>query len=60
MTELLTKGEAYAVAAHIDATLYDSIRNDPDIDNMTWLWNIIHAYEKLCAYGEYVGLTEEK
>lgn len=56
----LTKDEAYAVAAHIDGTLFDSIRNDTDIDSMQWLRNIIHAYEKLCKGGGYVGLTEEQ
>lgn len=56
--EPLTKDEAYAVANHIDLTLYDSIRTDTDIDSMKWLRNIVHAYEKLCAYSGYVGLTE--
>ena len=56
----LTKDEAYAVANHIDMTLYQAIRDDTDIDSMTWLRSIVHAYEKLCAYSGYVGLTEEE
>ena len=54
----LTKNEAHAVAEFIDIALYDRIRNDTDIDSMMWLKNILHAYEKLCAYSGYVGLTE--
>ena len=55
----LTKDEAIAIASHIDSTLFDSIRDDTDIDSMQWLRNMIHGYEKLCAYSGYVGLTEE-
>ena len=54
----LTKDEAYSVASHIDATLIQTIRDDVDIDNMMWLRNMIHGYEKLCQYSGYVGLTE--
>ena len=54
----LTKGEAYAICDFIDLSLYDRIRNDTDIDSMQWLKNILHAYEKLCKFSGYVGLTE--
>ena len=56
----LTKDEAYAVADFIDCALYDRIRNDTDIDCMQWLRNIVHAYEKLCRFSGFVGLTDEK
>lgn len=56
----LTKGEAYAIADHIDRTLIQEIRNDTDIDSMEWLRNIIHGYEKLCAASGFVGLTESE
>lgn len=59
MTDL-TKDEAYALADFIDIALYDRIRNDTDIDSMTWLKNMLHAYEKLCAFSGYVGLTEDR
>jgi hypothetical protein len=55
----LTKDEAYALADFIDTGLYDRIRNDVDIDSMKWLRNIVHAYEKLCLYSGYVGLTDD-
>ena len=57
MTEL-TKAEAHAIAEHIDMTLLEAIRNDTDIDSMTWVKNIVHGYEKLCSFSGYVGLTE--
>lgn len=56
----LTKDEAYAVANHIDMTFIETIRNDTDVDNMTWVRNMVHAHEKLCSYSGYVGLTEEE
>jgi hypothetical protein len=60
MNELLTKDEAYSIANHIDSTLIQSIRDDVEIDSIQWLRNMIHGYEKLCAYSGYVGLTENK
>lgn len=57
MTDL-SKAEAEAIANHIDMTLIQTIRNDTDIDSMTWLRDMIHGYEKLCVYSGYVGLTE--
>lgn len=54
----LTKDEAYAVADLISVDLIDRIRNDIDIDSMEWLINIVHAYEKLCKFSGYVGLTD--
>ena len=59
MAELnLTQTEAYALADMIDTTIYDQIRNDPEIDSLKWLRNMVHAYEKLCAFSGYVGLTD--
>ena len=55
----LTKDEAYALAEIISMNLFDIIRNDVDIDSMEWLLNITRAYEKLCKYSGYVGLTED-
>lgn len=55
----LTEDEAYSIANHIDFTLIEAIRNDTDIDSLTWLRNLIHGYEKLCQYSGYVGVTEK-
>ena len=55
----LTKDEAYAIASQIDVTLFKSIRDNVEIDSMTWLRNLIHGYEKLCKFSGYVGLTED-
>ena len=57
-TCVLTSDEAFSVAEFIDKNLYDSIRNDVDIDSIQWLRNILHAYEKMCAVSGYVGMTE--
>ena len=54
----LTKDEAFAVANLIDFALFERIRNDTDIDSMEWLINVVHAYEKLCTYSGYIGLTD--
>ena len=41
--------------------LYESIRNDVDIDSMLWLRRIIHAFEKLCKYSGYnSGYADEE
>ena len=56
----LTKDEAYAVAEFIDGNLYNYIRSDEEIDSMQWLRSVLHAYEKMCAAGGYVGLTESE
>ena len=55
----LTKDEAVVVAELIDFTLFDYIRTAEDVDSMYWLRNITRAYEKLCEYSGYCGLTEE-
>lgn len=56
----ITRSEAYAVASHIDATLFQAIRDDTEIDSMPWLRAMIHAYEKMCKASGYVGLTEQE
>lgn len=53
----LTKDEATAIAHLIDSCLIDEIRNDTDIDNMNWLYNVLIGYKKLCEYGGYQGVT---
>ena len=55
----ITTNEAYSLAEFIDFNLIQSIRDDVDIDRMQWLRNMIHSYEKLCAYSGYVDLTDD-
>ena len=45
----LTRAEAAAVAQMIEFNIFDSIRNDPGIDNLQWLAAMVHAWEKLDA-----------
>lgn len=56
---LIEKDEAYAICDVVAMTLYDLIRSDPDMDSLQWLRNVIHGYEKLCAYSGYIGITED-
>ena len=54
----LTKDEAFALCDFVDMNLITVIRDDDGIDSLRWLKNIIHAYEKLCTYSGYKGITE--
>lgn len=60
MTNILKPDEAYAICELVDKTIFELIREDEDVDSLQWLRNLIHGYEKLCAYSGYVGHTEEK
>lgn len=55
---LLTVGEAYNIAELVDMCLLDTIRNDSEWDSMRALKNIVYAYDKLCKYSGYKGVTE--
>lgn len=55
----LTKDEAYSLADFVAMNIFTVIRDDVDIDSVQWLRNVVHAYEKLCAYSGYVGMTEQ-
>lgn len=57
---VLTADEAYSVANLIDSNLYDTIRNDTDIDSIQWIKNVLHAYEKMCLVSGYIGATEKR
>lgn len=45
----LDKSEALNVAEMIEWHIFDRIRNDPDIDNINWLCDMVHVYEKCRA-----------
>lgn len=57
---ILTKDEAYAVAEFIDSNIFEAVRNDPEWDSFQALRNLIHAYEKCCEAGGYVGTTDNR
>lgn len=42
----LTRDEAIGLVDFLDITLFDAIRNDPDIDGMGWLCNMMMVYKK--------------
>ena len=56
----LTQTEAKNVAEFIESYLLESIRNDPDIDNLMWLFDMMHAFEKLCEYSGYESMYKPK
>ena len=47
-----TLDECKNLADHIELTLFETIRNDPEIDNMGWLVSIMSAYTKLVNAAE--------
>ena len=57
---MLSKDEAYAVAEFIDTNIFEAIRNDLDWDSFYALRNLIHAYEKCCEMGVFVGATDSE
>lgn len=48
----ITKSEAASLANLIDLHLFSIIRDDPEIDSMVWLCNMVSIYEKCKAYAE--------
>ena len=47
----ITKDEAESLVDLIETNIYDNIREDPDIDGVGWLCNIMSGYKK-CKAGE--------
>ena len=42
----LTKQEAGAILDFIENNIFQAIRNDPNIDSVTWLWAVMVVYGK--------------
>ena len=42
----ITKDEAESLMDFIEINIFDIIRNDPDIDSIEWLKNIMAVYQK--------------
>lgn len=55
-----TLDECKNLADHIELTLFETIRNDPDIDNIEWLVSIMSAYTKLVNAAEILKEAEGK
>lgn len=56
----LTKDEAFAIAEFIDMNIFTAIRTDEDCDSFYNLRCLMHGYEKCCAIGGYVGVTDKR
>jgi len=50
--ELLTKAEAWAIADFIEFWILDAIRKADGLSSV-WLFNLVRAFDKLCAYSGY-------
>ena len=48
---ILTISEARNLIEFIEMNLFDHIRNDTEIDNIYWLIEMVHVYEKLINFG---------
>ena len=55
-----TLDECKNLADYIELTLFEAIRNDPEIDNIEWLVSIMSAYTKLVNVAEILKEAEEK
>lgn len=55
-----TLDECKNLAEHIELTLFETIRNDPEIDNIEWLVSIMSAYTKLVNAAEILKEAEGK
>ena len=42
----ITKDEAESLVDFIKTSIFDSIREDPDVDSIEWLCNIMSVYKK--------------
>ena len=45
----LTKAEAESLALHLEIYLLREVRDDPDYDNLDYLLNLAHIYERCKA-----------
>lgn len=48
----LTKAEAESLALHLEIYLLREVRDDPDYDNLDYLLNLVHIYER-CKTAAY-------
>ncbi|MBO4543568.1 MAG: hypothetical protein J5725_10360 [Bacteroidales bacterium] len=42
----ITNSEAASLKDLLDFYIFQAIRDDPDADNMVWLANLVHIWEK--------------
>lgn len=56
----ITRGEAESLKDFIRYNLLSSIRDDPELDSLLYLWNLLSVYERLgglkedyCDYEPY-------
>ena len=49
----ISDGEGTSLKDFIEYNFLDSIRNDPEIDSLLYVWNILNVYKKLGGLKEF-------
>lgn len=49
----ISDGEGTSLKDFIEYHFLDSIRNDPEIDSLLYIWNILNVYKKLGGLKEF-------
>ena len=48
---VLTKQEAFSLANHLEYYIMQEVRDAPDYDNIDYLINLVHVYERCKMMG---------
>ena len=54
----ITESEAKSLVDFIDSSLFETIRNDIDIDSTLWLYNILNVYKKCGGLKQFSDYEE--
>lgn len=54
----ITESEAKSLVDFIDSSLFETIRNDIDIDSMLWLYNILNVYKNCGGLKQFADYKE--
>ena len=54
----ITESEAKSLVDFIDSSLFETIRNDIDIDSVMWLYNILNVYKKCGGLKQFSDYEE--
>lgn len=49
----INNSEASSIKEFIEYNLIESIRNDPEVDSLLYIWNILNIYRKVGGFEEY-------
>lgn len=49
----ITKSEASSLCDFIETHIFNVIRDDPDIDNIAWLVNLMNVFQRAAEFSGY-------